>query len=284
MHLTLQSKKHPGPPDHPRPESPLAPQNRDTKIPCLVVASLRRRVIPSFLGLEGEGLTQEVGAMTTLMVATGNAHKIEEIRSGLGNRFDLRSQRDVGFSLQPVEDGTTFAANAAIKSIAWASRLSTEATGKGIQFVLADDSGLEVDALGGAPGVHSARYAAIDDGLPGNSSDVRNNAKLVRLLSQLAPVPWTARVRCVLALTPVTPGASIQELHALTRWFEGTCEGRIQLEAAGQAGFGYDPLFVPEGQTRSFAELGDAFKSQISHRAQALRRLRSFWEGEEPLS
>ena len=222
--------------------------------------------------------------MTTLMVATGNTHKVEEIRSGLGNRFELRSQRDVGFSLQPVEDGTTFAANAAIKSIAWASRLATEESGKGIQFVLADDSGLEVDALGGAPGVHSARYAAIDDGLAGNSSDARNNAKLVRLLSQLPPASWTARFRCVLALTPVTPGASLPELHTLTRWFEGTCEGRIQLEAAGQAGFGYDPLFVPEGQTRSFAELGDAFKNQISHRAQALRRLRSYWDGEEPLS
>jgi len=211
----------------------------------------------------------------TLLVATGNAHKVGEIRAGLGLGFAVLSQRDLGIALEPVEDGTTFAANAAIKSVSWAAHLSAVGDVFGIDYVLADDSGLEVDVLGGAPGVHSARFAALDDSRPGNSADAENNAKLLRLLAGVDPADWTARFRCVLALTPVLAGVGASDLRARTRWFEGTCEGRIRPQAAGAGGFGYDPLFVPVGESRSFAELGEVIKNRLSHRGQALAALRA---------
>jgi len=149
-------------------------------------------------------------------------------------------------------------------------------------YVLADDSGLEVDALGGAPGVHSARYAALDTGRPGNSPDEDNNAKLLRLLRD---VPWekrTARFRCVLALTPVhkppalssSPVCYADELELATELFEGSCEGWIGFAPKGHAGFGYDPLFTPTGHELTFAELGEEVKNRLSHRAEALAKFR----------
>lgn len=219
--------------------------------------------------------------MITLLVATGNAHKVEEIRVGLGSEFRVLSPRDLGLRLEPEEHGATFAANAAIKSEAWADHLDRLTILEGPEWVLADDSGLEVDVLGGAPGVHSARYAALVAGRKGNSTDAENNA---RLLSELARFPgdsWTARFRCVLALTPVGAGASAVDRQRKTRWFEGICEGRIRPIPAGTRGFGYDPLFVPRGEDRSFAELGDERKNQISHRARALMALRTAWNAEE---
>ena len=211
--------------------------------------------------------------MTTLFIATGNTHKVQEIRAVLGGSFCVLSQHDAGAALEPAETGSTFAANAAIKAVTWAAYLATNVCDLGAQFVLADDSGLEVDALGGAPGVHSARFAALDDGRPGNSPDAENNAKLLRLLAPFSVDQRRARFRCVLALVPVTPGATPDELAATARFFNGTCEGRITLQPAGQGGFGYDPLFVPDGHEVSFAELGEALKNQLSHRAQALAKL-----------
>ena len=158
----------------------------------------------------------------------------------------------------------------------WASYLAMDECGLGADFVLADDSGLEVDALGGAPGVHSARFAALDDDRKGNSPDAENNSKLMRLLSAVPEGGRTARFRCVLALTPVVPGLTPDELADATRCFDGACEGRIATGAVGQGGFGYDPLFVPEGYPASFAELGEAVKNQLSHRARALAKLRSY--------
>lgn len=214
----------------------------------------------------------------TLLVATGNAHKVGEIRAGLGSGFQVFSQKEAGISLTPVEDGDTFATNAAIKSVAWALALARSGSDMAVDWVLADDSGLEVDVLGGAPGIHSARYAALDDGRPGNSPDTENNAKLLRELARFPQSQWTARFRCVLALTPRRVGATESELRAATQWFEGVCPGRIQAVAAGRGGFGYDPLFVPDGEVRSFAELGEAVKNQISHRARALEALRLAWD------
>ena len=211
--------------------------------------------------------------MPSLFIATANAHKIEEIRATLGPGFECRSQRDAGTALEIEETGATFAENARIKAVTWAAYLGTEVCQLGVDWVLADDSGLEVDALGGAPGVHSARFAALDSGRPGNSSDAENNAKLLRLLGAIPEERPAARFRCVLALTPLRPGASTTELAALTLHFEGTCEGWIQRQAAGVGGFGYDPLFVPEGHSASFAELGAEVKNQLSHRARALARL-----------
>jgi XTP/dITP diphosphohydrolase len=148
--------------------------------------------------------------------------------------------------------------------------------------VLADDSGLEVDALNGAPGVHSARFAALDTGKLGNSPTADNNAKLLRLLKEVPLEKRTARFCCVLALTPVlcsqgrsaSPVCYADEVELQTELFEGTCEGRIGLAPRGQGGFGYDPLFIPEGHEATFAELGEEVKNQMSHRAKALAKLK----------
>lgn len=144
-------------------------------------------------------------------------------------------------------------------------------------MVVADDSGLEVDALGGAPGVHSARYAALDDGRVGNSSDSENNAKLLRLLRHVDVQDRTARFRCVLAVLTL-------ERQTNSRWifgegvmrFHGACEGFILVQAAGSGGFGYDPLFRPAGYHLTFAELGEGVKNQLSHRAMAASTM-SHW-------
>jgi XTP/dITP diphosphohydrolase len=154
-------------------------------------------------------------------------------------------------------------------------------------YVLADDSGLEVDALGGAPGVHSARFAALDTGNQSNSTTAENNAKLLRLLKDVPLAKRTARFRCVVALTPVfrsksesaSPVCYADELELQTELFEGACEGRIGLAPSGRGGFGYDPLFTPVAHEATFAELGEAVKNQLSHRGKALaelkRRIRS---------
>ena len=140
-------------------------------------------------------------------------------------------------------------------------------------YVLADDSGLEVDALNGTPGVHSARFAALDQAGAAsneNSSDTDNNAKLLRLLTDVPTERRAARFRCVLSLMQVKPPQPTFAGHL----FEGTCEGRIAFEARGDAGFGYDPLFIPAGCTESFAELGEEKKNSISHRSKALAKMR----------
>ena len=150
-------------------------------------------------------------------------------------------------------------------------------------FVLADDSGLEVDALSGAPGVHSARFAALDTGQPGNSPTVENNVKLMRLLEGVPLEKRTARFRCVVALTPVlragpegaSPVCYAEEAELQTEQFEGTCEGRIGFAPRGRGGFGYDPLFMPIGYDSTFGELDEAIKNKLSHRARALALLRS---------
>lgn len=212
--------------------------------------------------------------MTACFLATGNAHKVAEIRGKLGPAFELLSARDVPSKIEPNETGDTFEANARIKAVAWALHLARIPGIPRMEWVLADDSGLEVDALQGAPGVHSARFASLDTGHPGNSADAENNAKLLRLLDPVPDERRTARFRCVLALTPLIAGAAEQDLMAKTRWVDGACEGRITRSAAGAHGFGYDPLFVPEGFSESFAQLGEDVKNSISHRARALVRLR----------
>lgn len=215
--------------------------------------------------------------MTTLFIATRNAHKAGEIRALLPGRFAFRTLNDLPGAPTVVEDADTFAGNALKKAVQLAQWLDEEVRSARFQleeesaFVLADDSGLEVDALQGAPGVHSARFAA-PDGASGNSTDAQNNAKLLRLLEPVPRAERTARFRCVLALVEVRrhPSAGPPPL------FEGVCEGRIDFCPRGQGGFGYDPLFVPDGFEQSFAELGEAEKNRMSHRARALARLRAF--------
>ena len=240
----------------------------------------------------------------TLIIATGNRHKVEEIQFILGSEFVCRSLKEFPDAPSVIEDAGTFAGNATRKSVAIArwlaegprSQLSVPSPASPAPasplprldaFVLADDSGLEVDALHGEPGVTSARFAALNGsaGLsPANAPDAANNAKLLGLLQNVPLERRTARFRCALAVTPVippplemaSPVCYADESELCTQLFEGTCEGRIQFAPKGQHGFGYDPLFVPLGYEQSFAELGEDVKNRISHRAQALQKLRQW--------
>ena len=191
----------------------------------------------------------------TLLIATRNAHKLDEIRAILARPgLTLIGVAEYGAPLdEVVEDADTFAGNALKKA-----RALCAATGL---WTLADDSGLEVAALGGAPGVFSARYAGE------GADDAANNR---RLLGELAGVAdRRARFRCVLALA--APDGS-----AWTA--EGRCEGRLAHAPSGTGGFGYDPLFHPDGEHRSFAELPPAEKNRLSHRARALAAALRDWQ------
>ncbi len=222
--------------------------------------------------------------MKTLVIATRNGHKAEEIRAVLGDRFQFQTLRDYPDAPNVAEDAPTFSGNATLKAISlarWLVARALLAVPGDEPWVLADDSGLEVDALGGAPGVHSARFAAVDSAVMGNSPDTENNRKLLRLLQGIPEGARTARFRCVIALTPLlghsasnaSPVCSQDELELQTQLFEGTCEGMIGFEAKGANGFGYDPLFTPVGFSKTFAELGEKTKNEISHRSRALAQL-----------
>jgi XTP/dITP diphosphohydrolase len=242
--------------------------------------------------------------MITLLIATRNAHKVGEIRAILGDQYRYLTLSDLPNVPETFEDAGTFAGNASKKAVALASWLASapapEAAevraraatstpyldGSTLTFVLADDSGLEVDALNGAPGVQSARFAALDTGAPGNSATAANNAKLLRLLKEVPLEKRTARFRCVLALTPVfppqpdsaSPVCYSNEFELQTEIFDGVCEGRIILTPRGRGGFGYDPLFVPDGYSQTFGELAEHVKNQLSHRGRALAQLRAHLE------
>jgi XTP/dITP diphosphohydrolase len=222
----------------------------------------------------------------SLLIATRNAHKAGEIRAILGGRFRWLTLRDFPDAPNVVENAPTFVGNATKKAVELAKWLAGKHSTLNIQpstpkFVLADDSGLEVDALNGAPGVHSARFAALDSAKSGNTPDADNNAKLLRLLKEVPPDKRTARFHCVISLTPVllekvevaSPVCYADEFEMQTESFDGVCEGRIIFEPRGQNGFGYDPLFVPVGFEQTFAELGDDVKNKLSHRSKALQKL-----------
>ena len=201
--------------------------------------------------------------MPTLLIASRNVHKAKEIAAILGDDFSVQTLAKFPASPEVVEDGDTFAANAVKKATEIAEWLGFQARP---DLVLADDSGLKVDALDGAPGIHSARYAGGDD----NAPDVANNAKLLRDLADVPEDNRGAQFHCVLALVALGQVAEV-------RTFEGICRGRIAQAEGGQGGFGYDPLFVPDGHELSFAELGREVKNAISHRAQALAKLAEYF-------
>jgi XTP/dITP diphosphohydrolase len=168
----------------------------------------------------------------------------------LGDSFRVRDLSTLPHAPEVEESGATFLENAALKAVG-ISRVSTG-------LILADDSGLEVDVLGGQPGVLSARFAGPE------ADDAANNAKLLAELAGIPAGERSARFRCVMVLA---------EGGEVLADFSGTVEGRILETPWGAAGFGYDPLFVPEGCERSFAELGAAAKNQLSHRARALQEV-----------
>jgi XTP/dITP diphosphohydrolase len=183
-----------------------------------------------------------------LVVATRNRHKTREIQNILGPDFTVRDLADTQVAEVP-ENGTSFEENAKLKALAASKQLSA--------LVIADDSGLEVDALGGAPGIYSARYG----GATATDTD-----KINKLLRELARVRATdhgrhARFRCVVALA---------RNGNLLGIFEGKVEGKITSKARGDSGFGYDPIFVPDGFEQTFGELPKEVKNTISHRAKAI--------------
>ncbi|MGB5810073.1 MAG: RdgB/HAM1 family non-canonical purine NTP pyrophosphatase [Polyangiales bacterium] len=188
-----------------------------------------------------------------VVLATGNAGKLAEYRRLLADvpGLSLESMAEHGGPIEVVEDGDTFHANAVKKARAVAAHTGLAA--------MADDSGLEVDALEGRPGVHSARYAGVD------SSDAENNVKLLVALRDTAGVARSARFRCVIVL--------VDEAGRELVTVDGACEGRISETPRGAHGFGYDPLFIAEGETRTMAELEPAEKNAISHRGRASKKL-----------
>jgi len=187
-----------------------------------------------------------------VVLASANPGKLRELAALLGPLgFELKTQAELGVA-SPPETGTTFLENALLKA-----RHAARITGLP---ALADDSGIEVDALGGRPGVHSARYAGE------SASDLDNLIKLLEELRDVPPEKRTARYQCVIVL--VRTADDPQPVVAT-----GTWEGTILSVPRGTGGFGYDPIFLPAGMNRSAAELSAEEKNAVSHRAQALRRL-----------
>jgi XTP/dITP diphosphohydrolase len=196
----------------------------------------------------------------SLIVATGNSHKTGEIRSMLGQGWHVEDLKSHPHLPVPVEYGDTFEANAKIKALA-ISRALPEA------LVLSDDSGLEVDALDGEPGVWSARYA----GESATNADNRERLKrelAIKIFAGASP-PFTGRFRCCMVLAK---GGEVLGV------FHGAVEGQLLTKEEGEGGFGYDPLFVPDGHDRSFGVLPLDIKNQLSHRARALAQVRDWLE------
>ncbi len=189
--------------------------------------------------------------MKRIVFATNNAHKLQEIREILGADFEIVSLKEIGCEEDIPETGNTLEENALQKA-----RYVYDHYHIGC---FADDTGLEVDALHGAPGVHSARYA--------EGTDHDSEANMRKLLRELQTEEnRKARFRTVIVLME----------NSQTHYFEGIVEGHISKEKQGTEGFGYDPIFVPEGYDKSFAALGEEIKNGISHRARAVKKLAEY--------
>lgn len=198
--------------------------------------------------------------MKTVVIASNNAHKAEEIASALDfEGWEFRTLRELGIQSDPAEDADTFEGNARIKA-----RAAHEASGG--MAALADDSGLQVDALGGEPGVYSARYAGED------ATDAQNNAKLLAALDAVPDDRRTARFVSTLVFVDEDGAETVAH---------GTVEGKLGREERGSGGFGYDPLFYPDvfAGERTLAEVSQTEKNAVSHRGNALRQLRALLAG-----
>lgn len=187
--------------------------------------------------------------MKTLVFATNNKHKLEEVQALIGDKFQLRTLNDIGCLDEIPETGHTFRDNASQKSHYIWDRFQIDC--------FSDDSGLEIDALNGEPGVYSAHYSG--------SRDAEENLQLV--LSKMAGVSHrSARFKCIISII----------LDGKEHFFEGTVEGEITTNRSGSDGFGYDPIFKPQGYNVSFAEMSAEQKNEISHRARAVEQLVAF--------
>lgn len=197
-----------------------------------------------------------------IVFATNNQHKLQEIRDILGSEFEIVSLKDIGCDVDIPETGNTLEENAMQKAQYVYDHYNLSC--------FADDTGLEVEALNGEPGVHSARYA--------EGTDHDSEANMAKLLRNLEDKDnRKARFRTVIALIQkqdVCP-CGCTSIKKVNR-FEGIVDGSIATEKHGTAGFGYDPIFVPEGYNKSFAELGESIKNGISHRARAVAKLAEY--------
>lgn len=204
--------------------------------------------------------------MNKIVFATNNKHKLEEIRSILGEGFEVLSLSDIGCHEDIPETSDTLEGNAMQKA----------------QYVFdkygyacfADDTGLEVEALGGEPGIYSARYAALDGDDSISHDSEANMAKLLRKLEGIEN--RKARFRTVIALITNAPLPFGEGMRERLQLFEGIVNGSIIKERRGGEGFGYDPIFQPEGYDKTFAELGNEVKNHISHRARAVQKLADY--------
>ncbi len=196
-----------------------------------------------------------------IVIATKNRGKIKEIRDAL-NRIDIKvlSLDEIGLHIEIEEDGGTYSENAVKKAVEVAKR-----TGK---TALSDDSGLEIDALDGRPGINSSRFAG------DNADDRERNLKVLEMMKDVPPEKRGARFKCVIAIaTPTFPptfnkGGGMRGLYTC----EGVCEGKIAESIRGDKGFGYDPIFIVPEYNKTFGELGAEIKDRISHRAKALEK------------
>jgi XTP/dITP diphosphohydrolase len=205
-------------------------------------------------------MTNHVGS--PLLIATNNKDKIEELQGLLKDlNLQLVTPADINLDLDVTEDGLTYAENAAKKALAFA-----QASGL---VSLADDSGLEVDALNGAPGLHSARYGSLDGK---KLSYAERRALLIQNL-QPFPRPWTARFKATIAIA-LSTNVTLSEAKSL-HLFEGMCEGEIIPEERGTGGFGYDPIFLFPELGKTMAELPMDEKNRLSHRARAVMKAKN---------
>lgn len=192
--------------------------------------------------------------MKTIYLASGNTHKLIELQTALdqaGLPVKVSGPEEIGGMPEVEETGSTFESNSLLKAY------GLKDVGPLDGWYLADDSGIEIDALGGRPGVISARYAGLD------CDDEANNEKVLQEMTDVSSSDRTCRFRCVLALV----GDGLEET------FDGACEGKLLFERCGSGGFGYDPLFLPNESEHTFAEISLEEKSKISHRAKALVKL-----------
>lgn len=197
-----------------------------------------------------------MNTLPPLLLATRNIHKTQEIADMLKNHYTVTDVNNKGLP-EIEETGTTFLENATLKAVGVS--LATQS------LVVADDSGLEVDALNGAPGVYSSSFG----GEEGNHE--KNNEHLLAELKKLnSGEPKTARFKCVMV---------IADKGTVLAHFEGVVDGRLIEKMRGKDGFGYDPLFIPEGHEKTFAELGKEIKNSLSHRGRALQQVVTFLQG-----